>query len=104
MKDMMGMLKKAQALQTKMNELQAELKTREIIGSSGQGKVKVTMNGAHEVIKISIDPEVVKPDETDLLEDLVLAALNDARDKVTRMVEEEMGKLSGGMGLPKGLF
>lgn len=104
MKDMMGMLKKAQALQTKMNELQAELKTREIIGSSGQGKVKVTMNGAHEVIKISIDPEVVKPDETDLLEDLVLAALNDAREKVTRMVEEEMGKLSGGMGLPKGLF
>ena len=104
MKDMMGMLKKAQALQTKMNELQAELKTREIIGSSGQGKVKVTMNGAHEVIKISIDPEVVKPDETDLLEDLMLAALNDAREKVTRMVEEEMGKLSGGMGLPKGLF
>ena len=104
MKDMMGMLKKAQALQTKMNELQAELKTREIIGSSGQGKVKVTMNGAHEVIKLSIDPEVVKPDETDLLEDLVLAALNDAREKVTRMVEEEMGKLSGGMGLPKGLF
>jgi len=104
MKDMMGMLKKAQALQTKMNELQAELKTREIIGSSGQGKVKVTMNGAHEVLKISIDPEVVKPEEADLLEDLVLAALNDARDKVTRMVEEEMGKLSGGMGLPKGLF
>ena len=104
MKDMMGMLKKAQALQSKMNELQAELKTREIIGSSGQGKVKVTMNGAQEVVTISIDPEVVKPDETDLLEDLVLAAFNDARTKVTRLVEEEMGKLSGGMGLPKGLF
>jgi len=104
MKDMMGMLKKAQALQSKMNELQAELKTREIIGTSGQGKVKVTMNGAQDVLKISIDPEVVKPDETDLLEDLVLAAFNDARTKVTRLVEEEMGKLSGGMGLPKGLF
>jgi DNA-binding YbaB/EbfC family protein len=104
MKDMMGMLKKAQALQAKMNELQAELKTREIIGSSGQGKVKVTMNGAQDVLKISIDPEVVKPDETDLLEDLVLAAIHDARTKVTRLVEEEMGKLSGGMGLPKGLF
>lgn len=104
MKDMMGMLKKAQALQSKMNELQAELKTREIIGSSGQGKVKVTMNGAQDVLEISIDPEVVKPDETDLLEDLVLAAFNDARTKVTRLVEEEMGKLSGGMGLPKGLF
>ena len=104
MKDMMGMLKKAQALQSKMNELQAELKTREIVGSSGQGKVKVTMNGAHEVLTISIDPEVVKPEEVDLLEDLVLAALNDAREKVTGMVEEEMGKLTGGMGLPKGLF
>jgi len=104
MKDMMGMLKKAQALQSKMNELQAELKTREIIGSSGQGRVKVTMNGSQDVLKISIDPEVVKPDETELLEDLVLAAINDARTKVTRLVEEEMGKLSGGMGLPKGLF
>lgn len=104
MKDITGMLKKAQALQSKMNELQAELKTREIIGSSGQGKVKVTMNGAQDVLKISISPDVVKPEETDLLEDLVLAALNDARTKVTRMVEEEMGKLSGGMGLPKGLF
>jgi DNA-binding YbaB/EbfC family protein len=104
MTDIAGMLKKAQALQSKMNELQAELKTREIIGSSGQGKVKVTMNGAQDVLKISIDPEVVKPEEADLLEDLVLAALTDARTKVTRLVEEEMGKLSGGMGLPKGLF
>jgi DNA-binding YbaB/EbfC family protein len=104
MKNIAGMLQKAQLLQSKMSEMQAELKTREIVGSSGQGKVKVTMNGAHEVIKISIDPEVVKPDEVDLLEDLVLAAINDARAKVTRMVEEEMGKLTGGMGLPKGLF
>jgi len=104
MKDMMGMLKKAQALQSKMNELQAELKTKEIVGSSGQGKVKVTMNGNQDVTKISIDPEVVKAEEADLLEDLVLAAFHDARTKVTKMVEEEMGKLSGGMGLPKGLF
>jgi len=104
MKNIAGMLQKAQLLQSKMSEMQAELKTREIVGSSGQGKVKVTMNGAHEVIKITIDPEVVKPDEIDLLEDLVLAAINDARAKVTRMVEEEMGKLTGGMGLPKGLF
>jgi len=103
-KDIAGMRQKAQLLQSKMSEMQAELKTREIVGSSGQGKVKVTMNGAHEVIKLSIDPEVVKPDEVDLLEDLVLAAINDARAKVTRMVEEEMGKLTGGMGLPKGLF
>ncbi len=104
MKDIAGMLQKAQALQAKMTEMQAELKTREMVGSSGQGKVKVTMNGAQEVTKISIDPEVVKAEEADLLEDLVLAAFNDARAKVTRLVEEGMGKLSGGMGLPKGLF
>jgi len=104
MKNIAGMLQKAQLLQSKMSEMQADLKTREIVGSSGQGKVKVTMNGAHEVVQISIDPEVVKPDEVDLLEDLVLAAINDGRAKVTRMVEEEMGKLTGGMGLPKGLF
>ncbi|HEY3156270.1 MAG TPA: YbaB/EbfC family nucleoid-associated protein [Candidatus Eisenbacteria bacterium] len=104
MKDIQGMLQKAQALQTKMTELQAELKTREMIGSSGQGKVKVTMNGAQDVIAISIDPEVVNPEEADLLEDLVLAALNDARSKITRMVEEEMKKVSGGLGLPPGLF
>jgi DNA-binding YbaB/EbfC family protein len=104
MKDIQGMLQKAQTLQTKMTELQAELKTREMIGSSGQGKVKVTMNGAQDVIAISIDPEVVNPEEADLLEDLVLAAFNDARSKITRMVEEEMKKVSGGLGLPPGLF
>ena len=104
MKNIAGMLQKAQALQAKMNELQADLKTREIVGSAGQGKVKITMNGAQDVIKITIDPEVIKADEADLLEDLVLAAFHDARDKVTAMVEAEMSKVSGGLGLPKGLF
>jgi len=104
MKNIQGMLQKAQALQARMTELQAELKTREMIGSSGQGKVKVTMNGAQDVIAISIDPEVVNPEEADLLEDLVLAAFNDARSRITRMVEEEMKKVSGGLGLPPGLF
>jgi DNA-binding YbaB/EbfC family protein len=87
-----------------MAEVQAELKTRELIGSSGGGKVKITMNGAHEVTAVAIDPAVVRPDETDLLEDLVLAALNDARAKVTRMIEEEMGRVTGGLGLPPGLL
>jgi len=104
MKNIQGMLQKAQALQARMTELQAELKTREMIGSSGQGKVKVTMNGAQDVIAISINPDVVNPEEADLLEDLVLAAFNDARSKITRMVEEEMKKVSGGLGLPPGLF
>jgi len=98
------MLKQAQALQAKMTAAQAELKTRELVGSSGGGKVKVTMNGAQEVISVVIDPEVANPSEVDLLEDLVLAALHDARAKVTRMVEEEMSRVTGGMGLPPGLF
>jgi hypothetical protein len=99
-----AMLKQAQALQAKVTAAQAELKNRELIGTSGGGKVKVTMNGAQEVTAVVIDPAVVVPGEVDLLEDLVLAALHDARAKVTRMVEEEMGRVTGGMGLPPGLF
>jgi DNA-binding YbaB/EbfC family protein len=98
------MMKQAQALQAKMAAVQAELKTRELVGTAGGGKVKITMNGGHEVTAISIDPEVVNPEEADLLEDLVLAAFNDARSKVSRMVEEEMGRVTGGLGLPPGLF
>ena len=98
------MLKQAQALQAKMSKAQEELKTKELIGSSGGGRVKVTMNGAQEVTAISIDPEVVNRDEADLLEDLVLAAFKDARAKVTKLIEEEMGRVTGGAGLPPGLF
>ena len=104
MKDIQGMLKKAQALQAKMTALQDELKSRELVGTAGGGAVKITMNGAHEVTGVAIDPSVVNPQEADLLEDLVLAAHRDARAKITRMVEEEMGRLTGGMGLPPGLF
>lgn len=99
-----SMLKKAQALQAKMSQVQDELKTKEMIGTAGGGKVKVTMNGAQEVTAISIDPDVVKSDEADLLEDLVLAAFRDARAKITKMVEEEMSRVTGGMGLPPGLL
>lgn len=99
-----AMLKQAQALQAKVAKVQEELKTREMVGSSGGGKVKITMNGAQEVLSISIDPEVVDPEEADLLEDLVLTAFKDARGKVTRMIEEEMSRVTGGMGLPPGLF
>ena len=99
-----SMLKKAQALQAMMCRVQDELKSKEMIGTAGGGKVKVTMNGAQEVTAISIDPDVVKPDEADLLEDLVLAAFRDARAKITKMVEEEMSRVTGGMGLPPGLL
>ena len=98
------MMKQAQALQTKIAAIQEELKGREQVGVSGAGKVKVTMNGANEITAISIAPDVVRPDEADLLEDLVLTACRDARTKVTAMVEEEMKRVTGGMGLPPGLF
>ena len=104
MKDIQGMLRQAQALRARMTALQDELKTRELIGTAGGGKVRITMNGGHEVTAVSIDPGVVKTEEHELLEDLVLAALRDARAKVSRMIEEEMGRLTGGMGLPPGLF
>ena len=98
------MVKQAQALQMKMSKVQEELKTREETGSSGGGKVKITMNGAQEVTAVAIDSAVVNPDEADLLEDLVLTAFKDARTKVTKLIEEEMGKVTGGAGLPPGLF
>ena len=98
------MMKQAQALQMKVAALQEELKGREQIGLAGGGKVKVTMNGANEILSVEISPDVVRPEETDLLEDLVLAACRDARAKVTSMVEVEMKKVTGGMGLPPGLF
>ena len=98
------MLKQAQALQVKMSKVQEELKTREETGSSGGGKVKITMNGSQEVTAVAIDPAVVNPDEADLLEDLVLTAFKDARSKVTKLIEDEMGKVTGGAGLPPGLF
>jgi len=98
------MLKQAQALQMKMSKVQEELKTKEETGSSGGGKVKITMNGSQEVTAVAIDPAVVNPDEADLLEDLVLTAFKDARSKVTKLIEEEMGKVTGGAGLPPGLF
>ena len=98
------MLKQAQALQMKMSKVQEELKTKEETGSSGGGKVKITMNGSQEVTAVAIDPAVVNPDEADLLEDLVLTAFKDARAKVTKLIEDEMGKVTGGAGLPPGLF
>ena len=98
------MLKQAQALQMKMSKVQEELKTKEETGSSGGGKVKITMKGSQEVTAVAIDPAVVNPDEADLLEDLVLTAFKDARSKVTKLIEDEMGKVTGGAGLPPGLF
>ena len=99
-----NMMKQAQKLQKKMMEVQEELGKKTVEGSAGGGMVKATANGHQDILQISIDPEVVDPEDVELLEDLVVAAVANARDKAKQMMEEEMGSfLPGGMsglGIP----
>lgn len=99
-----NMMKQAQKLQQQMMEMQAELGEKTVEGTAGGGMVTVTANGRQEVVSISIDPEVVDPEDVELLEDLVLAAVNNAMENAKGMMEAEMGKLMpggmGGLGLP----
>lgn len=97
------MMKQAQELQGKMAQVQEELGRAEIEGSAGGGMVKAVMSGKHELRRLSIDPSLVTPEDVGMLEDLIVAAVNDARGKVEAHVKEEMGKLTGGLGLPPGL-
>jgi DNA-binding YbaB/EbfC family protein len=103
MRDLMGLMKQAQAMQEKMTALQAELDNVEVQGSSGGGMVSVTMSAKGAVKKVSIDPAVLNPDEKEIVEDLVLAAINDARVKAERTMQERMSELTKGLPLPPGL-
>jgi nucleoid-associated protein EbfC len=103
MKNLGNMLKEAQKLQSKMAEMQAKLAETELAGSSGGGMVRVTVNGKGEMRTVKIDPTLADPGEIEILEDLIVAAFNDAKAKVEAHVQEEMGKLTGGMNLPGGL-
>lgn len=103
MKGMGKMMKQAQQLQNKMTRLQDELADKTIEASAGGGMVKVVANGKQQVLSIEIDPEVVDPEDVEMLQDLVLAAVNDALNRSQEMVSSEMGKLTGGMNIP-GLF
>ena len=94
------MMKQAQQLQSKMMKLQEELADRTVDSSSGGGMVKVTANGRQQIISIQIEKEVVDPDDVEMLQDLVLAAINDALAKAQEMVSSEMGKLTGGLNIP----
>ena len=100
MKGMGNMMKQAQQLQSKMVKLQEELADRTVESSSGGGMVKVTANGRQQVLSIQIEKEVVDPDDVEMLQDLVLAAINDALAKAQEMVSSEMGKLTGGLNIP----
>jgi DNA-binding YbaB/EbfC family protein len=101
--DMMGMMKQARELQTKMEQLQQEVAAMEIVGTSGGGLVKVTMTGKSEMKRIAIDPSLIKPDEVEILEDLVVTAVNDARAKAEAALAEKMRELTGGLQLPPGM-
>ena len=97
------MMKKAQEMQKKMQEIQDSLSNLEVEGTSGGGIVKIIMNCKNEVKKIDIDPSIIKNDEKEVMEDLIIAALNDAKSKAEEKSQEEMKKLSGGLGLPPGM-
>ena len=97
------MLKQAQELQARMGAMQNELGARTVEGVSGAGMVKATMTGKGDLARLKIEPAVVDPADPTLLEDLIVAAVNDARAKVERLVAEEMAKLTGGLALPPGM-
>ena len=100
MKGMGNMMKQAQKLQTKMLRLQEELAEKTVETSSGGGMVKVVANGRQQIVSIEIEKEVVDPEDIDMLQDLLLAAVNDALSKSQEMVSSEMGKLTGGLNIP----
>jgi nucleoid-associated protein EbfC len=96
------MMKQAQMMQENMRRMQEQLGTLEVEGQSGSGMVKVTMTCKHEVRRVSIDPSLIGNDR-EMLEDLLVAAMNDAARKVEATVQEKMSSLTAGMGLPAGL-
>jgi DNA-binding YbaB/EbfC family protein len=103
MKNLGQLMKQAQQMQGKMAEMQAALEAAEVTGGAGGGMVEVTMNGKGSLRRLKIDPSLVNPGEVEVLEDLILAAVNDAKGKVEAFMAEEMAKVTGGLELPAGL-
>jgi len=102
--NMAGMMKKVQKLQQDMAKMQDDLKKQTVDVSSGGGVVKIVMNGEKQVVSLKIDPAAIDPEDVDMLEDLISAAINEAVKKVDDMMASEMGKLTGGLNLPPGMF
>jgi nucleoid-associated protein EbfC len=103
MKDIMGLMKQAQAMQQKLQDAQAELGNVEVEGGAGGGAVTVKVSGKGEVKAVNIDPSLMNPDEKEILEDLIVAAMNDARGKAERAAEARMAEVTKGLPLPPGL-
>jgi|SRR5947209_5455012 DNA-binding YbaB/EbfC family protein len=103
MKDILGMMRQAQALQQRMQDLQNELEATEVEGHSGGGLVTVRLTAKGTMKGLKIDSSLVKPEETEILEDLVVAAHNEARAKADALMQDRMKELTGGLALPPGL-
>ena len=103
MTDFNNMLKQAQELQRKMADAQKKVEELEAEGTSGGGLVKVKINGRNVTTSLSIDESLISKDEKEILEDLIVAALNDARENVQKKISEEMSSLTGGLKLPPGM-
>ncbi|MCD4818854.1 MAG: YbaB/EbfC family nucleoid-associated protein [Candidatus Cloacimonetes bacterium] len=102
-KGMKDLMKQAQKMQKDMQKAQEELANMVVEGTAGGGMVTVKMNGQNKVLSVKLDPEVVDPDDIEMLEDLIMAATNEAQEKISKTSEQEMSKLTGGMKIP-GLF
>ncbi len=101
--NMNKLMKQAQQMQAKMEKMQEEMKEKTVKATAGGGVVEVVVNGKQELVDLKIDPEAVDPEDTEMLEDLILAAVNEGMRKVKDMVNNEVNKLTGGMNLP-GMF
>jgi DNA-binding YbaB/EbfC family protein len=101
--NLMGMMKQVGEMQARMQQMQEELAGLEIEGQSGGGLVKVTLSGKGDVKKVRIDPSLVKPDEAEILEDLVVAAAQDAKGKLDALLQAKMQDMAGGLPLPPGM-
>jgi DNA-binding YbaB/EbfC family protein len=98
--DLGKLMKQAQQMQKKMAEAQEQLASKQVTATVGGGQVTVTMNGKHELVALSIKPEAVDPEDVEFLQDLIVSAVNEATRKVEEMVQQEMGAVTGGLGLP----
>jgi len=98
-----NMMKQAQELQGKMQQMQGELDTLECNGTSGAGLITVTLNGKGDMTGLKIDPSMIKPDEAEILEDLIIAAHTDAKSKMEAMLQDKMKDITGGLPIPPGM-
>ena len=103
MKDIMGIMKQAQAMQARMQEMQQQLEATEVEGQSGGGMVRVTLTAKGMMKGVTIDPSLLKADEKEIVEDLIVTAHEDARKKAERLMEEKMKSVTAGLPLPPGM-